>query len=449
MRHRFRPPRPEAPDRSPRGLALLRALRTNMLQLWPKAAYAEDLVSGRIFGRRYFLFNSPGAIHRVLLENADNYRRPAPTVRILKPVIGEGVLLSEGEEARRLRRVIMPALAPRVLPSLVPHIARSTLELAARYRSEAAETVDLLSDMQGLALDIAARTMFSLEIGEHGAALRALIARYRMRLGQPDLLDVVLPLAIPTPRDFARRRFRPHWTGLMDTIIRQRLAAPLSHRPRDLFDHLLGASHGTTDAPLTQGQLRDQISTMIVAGHETSALAMFWSLYLLASVPEAQDRVAAEARNLPRAPEEIGTPELPYTRAVVNEALRLYPPAFLVAREAVSDDRCAGVAVPAGALVIISPWILGRHQRLWPDPDAFDPDRFLGGEAPSRYAHMPFGAGQRVCIGAQFAMLELTLALALLTRDFEIGLATSRPVVPAAVVSMQPDHDARFTLRRR
>ena len=422
-----------------------------MLRLWPRSAYEDELLSGRIFGRRYFLFNSPAAIHRVLLENADNYRRPPATVRILKPVIGEGVLLREGDAARQDRRIIMPALAPRVLPSLAPHIASATLDLAARYGKQESGAVDLLADMQALALEIAARTMFSLEIGEHGAALRAHNARYRNRLGRPDLLDVVMPLAIPTPRDFARRRFRPRWTGLIDAIIRQRLEAPPSERPRDLFDHLIGASNGETGDAQARAWLRDQVSTMIVAGHETSALAMFWSLYLLASVPEVQERVAAEAHTVPRDPQAIGArlPDLPYTRAVVNEALRLYPPAFLIAREAVNDDAWDGLAVPAGALVIISPWILGRHRRLWPDPDAFDPERFLGGEGPPRYAHMPFGGGQRVCIGAQFALLELTLALALLIRDFEIAPATSTPVVPAAVVSMQPDHPARFILTRR
>jgi unspecific monooxygenase len=197
--------------------------------------------------------------------------------------------------------------------------------------------------------------------------------------------------------------------------------------------------------------LRDQVATMILAGHETTALAIFWSAFLIASAPSAQARVAEEVSNLDLSPDGAGAAlqRLPYTRAVVSEALRLYPPAFIIARQAAAADRCDGVAVPRGALVIISPWIVHRHRRRWEAPDAFDPTRFLGDRPPQKFAYIPFGVGPRVCVGAQFGLAEAVLALAILVKAFDLRLADSEPVIPAAVVSMQPERPARFRLSPR
>jgi unspecific monooxygenase len=305
--------------------------------------------------------------------------------------------------------------------------------------------------MQELALEVAARSMFSLEMRRHGTALRALIARYRPRLGRPTGLDLILPTAIPTLRDLARMKFRSDWIALMDAIVAQRWELPASAAPRDLFDLLIAARDPETGAHFSRAQLRDQVATMIVAGHETTALALFWSLFLLASSPEAQDRVAQEADGedfTPNAASEAFK-RLPFTRAVVNEALRLYPPAFLIARQAVAADCCGGTPVPAGALVVISPWVLHRHVRLWDRPEIFDPARFLRGKPPDRFAFVPFGAGPRICVGAQLALVEVVLVLAILVRSFRFGLADPRPVMPAAIVSMQPNYPASFDVQVR
>jgi len=285
----------------------------------------------------------------------------------------------------------------------------------------------------------------------HGPALRHLIGRYRPRLGQPSPLDIVLPTAIPTLRDLGRARFRSRWIELMDAIIDQRFALPPGETPRDLFDMLTGVRDLDTGAGLSRAQLRDQVATMIVAGHETTALALFWALFLLASSPDAQERIAGEVRGVDLGPDAAGEAlqRLPFTRAVVNEALRLYPPAFIIARQAVRADRCGDTPVPPGALVVISPWVLHRHARRWSRPDAFDPERFLRDEPPQRLSFMPFGAGPRVCVGAQFGLAEVILVLAILIKKFEFRLAGARPVLPAAVVSMQPDHAAPFRLRTR
>jgi cytochrome P450 len=448
----FVPPRPVPRRRELNWYRLLRALRSDALGMWPEGAYEQDILVNKFFGRQRVLLNAAGAIHHVLVENAANYRRSPASIRILRPLVGDGLFLSEGEDWKHQRRTIAPSLAPRVLPLLARHVADVAQEAVQRLTSCQDEAIDLLAALQFLALEIAGRSMFSLEMRRHGPALRKLIARFGARLGRPYLFDMLLPPSIPTLRDLARHRFRGQWVALMDRIVGARLAVGLEGAPRDLFDVLRAARDPETGAAFSPAQLRDQVATLIVAGHETTALALFWSLYLLASAPAEQQRLADEVAGIDLAPGGIdrALTYLPYTRAVVSEALRLYPPAFVIVREAIAEDRWQDVAIPAGSLAMVSPWILHRHRRYWQNPDSFDPSRFLEG-APGipRLAYLPFGTGPRVCVGAQFALTEATIVLATLIRHFEVALIGTRPVLPAAVVTTQPDHPALFRLRLR
>ncbi|HEY2111834.1 MAG TPA: cytochrome P450 [Dongiaceae bacterium] len=427
-------------------------MRSDALGMWPEGAYEQDILVNKFFGRQRMLLNAADAIHHVLVENAANYRRSPASIRILRPLVGDGLFLSEGEDWKHQRRTIAPSLAPRVLPLLARHVADVAQEAVQRLTSCQDEAIDLLAALQFLALEIAGRSMFSLEMRQHGPALRKLIARFGARLGRPYLFDMLLPPSIPTLRDLARHRFRGQWVALMDRIVEARLAGAPEGAPRDLFDVLRVARDPETGAAFSPAQLRDQVATLIVAGHETTALALFWSLYLLASAPAEQQRLADEAAGIDLAPGGIdrALTDLPYTRAVVSEALRLYPPAFVIVREAIAEDRWQDVAIPAGSLAMVSPWILHRHRRYWQNPDAFDPSRFLeGAPAIPRLAYLPFGTGPRVCVGAQFALTEATIVLATLIRHFEVTLIGTRPVLPAAVVTTQPDRACLFRLRPR
>jgi len=427
------------------------ALGSNALAAWPREAYEAEVLHQRFLGRKLLLLNAPEAIRHVLVENAGNYRRSRATIRILRPLVGEGLFLSDGEAWRFQRQIIAPALAPRVVPLLLSHVASATEESLARLAAASAP-VDLLATMQILALEIAGRSMFSLEMQQHGPAMRGLIRRFGERLGRPHLFDIVLPVAIPNLRDLARRRFRAEWLRLMDAIIATRPDAPDPDAPRDLFDLLRTARHPETGQGFSAGELRDQVATMIVAGHETTALALFWSLYLLASAPDVQDRLAEEVRGLALTPTagSAALPRLVYARAVVSEALRLYPPAFVMVRQCVVADRWQETAIPPGTLVMIAPWILHRHRKFWRDPESFDPSRFLGDGPPvPRLAYLPFGAGPRVCVGAHFAMAEATLVLAMIVQRFQVARADVGPVMPVAVVTTQPDRPAPFRLSPR
>src|SRR6516225_10028268 len=238
----FVPPRPEPPAEDLRLLQFFTAMRTNAVQIWPRAAYEQDaLVSrGPLTGRMRVLLNTADAIHRVLVDNTANYHRTAATIRILRPIVGDGLLLSEGEDWRHQRRTMAPAMAPRVVPMMARHVALATEGTMAQVTQVGANSpVDILATVQFLALEIAARSMFSLEMRQYGAALRRLITRFSANLGRPYFLDLMLPAAIPTLRDLARMRFRAHWVSFMDEIIEARLRAPqaddaICGKPRDL-----------------------------------------------------------------------------------------------------------------------------------------------------------------------------------------------------------------------
>ena len=448
----FIPPRPPIPTRELPFLQFLRAIRTNALTMWTEKAYQEDVLVRRFLGRSHMLLNAPDAIHHVLVENHANYRRSPASIRILRPIMGNGLLLSDGEDWRLQRRTIAPALAPRTLPVLARHIVTSAREAIAVLSTQTNQPVGLLAAMQNLALDIAGRSMFSLETRQYGAAMRRLLTEYSLNYSKPHLFDMVLPPSIPTLRDLGRRRFQRRWMALMAEMMHPRLAAPAADTPRDLFDLLLAARDPETGEGFSPDQLRDQIATMILAGHETTAVTLFWSLVLLSGAPDEQQRVADEAHGVEITPDNAmaAMPQLVRTRAVISEAMRLYPPAFAIAREAIGKDRIGAIDIPRGTVLLIAPWVLHRHQRLWRDADAFDPSRFLPGAPPiPRFAYLPFGAGPRVCVGAQFALAEATLVLAMLIREFEVTLDDPMPVMPVAVVTTQPDHPPTFRLRTR
>lgn len=421
------------------------SLRNNVLAGFSPRVFEELSVARRFAGRQQIVLSDPEAIRHILIENADNYRRTAVTYRLLAPVLGRGMLLATGEDWRAQRRAAAPALAPRMMPGVAGTVAQACGGLVAELAALGGAPTDLFARLQLLALDIAATALFSLDLGREGPQVRAELQHYADGAGQPLLLDFLLPRFLPSPRWLARRRFRRRWMARIGRLLEARRAEPLAPVPRDLFDMMRAAA--TSDRALVE-----QSATMLAAGHETTAVALFWSFYILAHLPAAQRRIAAEAGALDLTP--AGAAEalakLPYTRAILDEALRLYPPAFSITRQARRGDNAAGIAIPPRAVVLIVPWVLHRHRRLWRDPDLFRPERFLpGAEPPRRFSYLPFGAGARACVGAQFALTEAVLVLASLVREFAIELTDRRPVLPLALITLQPDDPPLFRLRPR
>jgi cytochrome P450 len=300
-----------------------------------------------------------------------------------------------------------------------------------------------------MTLEIAGRTMFSFGMERHGAELRAFVNEYGTRLASPHFLDLLLPLSWPTPRDFARARFRKRWTKFVAQLMAERRAAGKNDNAplRDLFDLMDAARDPETGQAFTDEQLGDEVATMILAGHETTGTALFWALYLLALDPATQEQVAAEVRD---AGGVLDIDRLKFTRAVLDETMRLYPPAFLIARAAAGPDKIGDLAIEKGDVILMAPWLLHRHEKLWQNPNAFIPTRFMPpAPAPDRFAYLPFGVGARVCIGAHFALVEATLALAKVIGAFRVTLLDKAPVMPIGVVTTQPDRSPMFGIERR
>ena len=444
-RPRLVPPVPVPPERELPILPFIRKMRTNGIECWPKAAYELPVFRRRVLGKTRLTVSEPEAVRRVFVDNAENYVRSPISIRMLQPMLGQGLLLSAGSAWRHQRRTLAPAFTPKAIELLVPHILSATDETIRDLEQAAPRgSVDLFGALQHMALEIAGRTMFSVGMKRHGEALRGFVQEYSESLGRPNMLDVLLPLSVPSPWDLPRNRFRRRWTGFLDGVIADR-GSGSTGAARDLLDLLSAARDPESDEAFSPENLRDQVATLILAGHETTALTLLWACTMLALAPEVQETVFAEARADPQ--DATSLARLPYTRTVIDETLRLYPAAFIMARLAVGPDTLAGEPVRAGDIVAVAPWLLHRHRALWDDPDAFDPSRFLPGASPvPRFAYLPFGAGPRICIGASFALTEAVLALAGLVRNFRIELAQTRPVLPAAVVTTQPDHAPAFRL---
>jgi len=428
----------------------LAAMRESVIGTWGQRAYEEDIIQGRFFGHSSFILNTPDAIRHVLVDNYENYTRTPAGFRVLRPVLGEGLLIAEGRAWKHQRRTLAPAFTPRAVSTLVPHMITATDETIAKLKETSGAPVDLRQAMQRMTLEIAGRTMFSFEMSRHGVTLRDLVMEYGSRLARPHFLDLLLPLSWPSPQDFSRARFRKRWTRFIAMLMVERRAAGKNESaPRDLFDLMVAARDPETGAAFSDEQLGDQVATMILAGHETTATALFWSLYLLALDPASQDMVAAEVQTA-TVNGALDIERLKFTRAVVDETMRLYPPAFLIARAAAGPDTVAGLPVKKKDVILIAPWLLHRHEKLWRDPNAFIPTRFVpGAPPPDRFAYLPFGVGARVCIGAHFALVEATLALAKIIGTFRVDLLDQEPVMPIGVVTTQPDRSPMFRITPR
>jgi unspecific monooxygenase len=442
---------PRAPENMGR-LARIAAIRNSTIGSWGQRAYEDDVIQGRFFGHSSFILNTPAAIRHVLVENYENYTRTPAGIRVLRPMLGEGLLLAEGRNWKHQRRTLAPAFTPRAVTTLVPHMVSAIDETVAALDKQRDAPVDLREAMQRMTLEIAGRTMFSFGMAHHGATLRDFVIEYGSRLARPHFFDLVLPTGWPSPQDISRTFFRRRWTRFIQALIADRRAAGKAEDapPRDLFELMVAARAPETGQAFSDEQLGDQVATMILAGHETTATALFWSLYMLALDPATQDRVAAEVRGI--ADNDTADIErLKFTRAVIDETMRLYPPAFLIARAAAGPDTLGnGLNVVRGDIILIAPWLLHRHEKLWHDPNAFVPERFgPGAPAPDRFAYLPFGVGPRVCIGAHFAIVEATLALAKIVSAFRIELIDRAPVMPMGVVTTQPDRSPPFRLTRR
>ncbi|MFO1147842.1 MAG: cytochrome P450 [Alsobacter sp.] len=452
------PPAPEPPDRPLSRLEVLARLRRNPLTLWTKRHFREPVVAGKGVLGYGVVISDPAGIRRVLVENGANYRKDDLQRAVLAPGLGQGLLTAEGEAWKRARRTLAPLFTPRRVDALArrmtPPIEAQVARMAARREGR---VVDVAEDMTRLTYDVLAETLFSNTIAGGAAAFGAALTRYFDTQGRIDPLDILgAPAWLPR---IGRLRARPalrFFEEQVTSIIAQRqseLAAGQGRpdEPPDLLSALLQARDPETGAGLSDEEVGANIVTFIGAGHETTANALTWTLYLLATHPEARRMVEAEADAAGDLAQAARDERLPWTRAVLEEAMRLYPPVASLTRAAREQDVVAGAVVPKGALVVVAPYVLHRHERLWEDPALFRPERFLPGarEAIDRYAYLPFGAGPRICIGQLFAMTEAVIALAAMLRSLRFQYAGDQPPTPQQRITLRPREGMPMRVTRR
>lgn len=439
----FVPPAPKPRTKPPSLFELIRIVYRNPLELWGEPSYNEPWVSVNAIGGPLVIANDPGLIRHVLVDNAKNYKLATVRQKILRPILRDGLLTAEGQVWRRSRKAMAPVFTPRHIFGFARPMLKCTEAFAARYEDMLGETVDVSRDMTTLTYDILAETLFSGEIAGEPGAFEHQIDRLFETMGRVDPLDVLrAPDWLPRITRLRGRKTMAYFRSIVAETMEMRkkqLARDREGVPEDFLTLLLRA-----EGPegLSRAEIEDNIITFIGAGHETTARALGWAIYMLAEAPFERERVERELAQVLAQEQDPAKwlDSMPFTRAVFEEAMRLYPPAPSINREPVETDSYQGFVLRKGAQVLVMPWTVHRHRKLWDKPDAFMPERFHPGnrEKIDRYQYLPFGAGPRVCIGAAFAMQEAVIALAVLLSKYRFDTVTATKPWPVQKLTTQP-----------
>jgi len=414
----------------------------NPLRALPQAVYEEFVISFPSRKAGMVWVTDPALVERILLHDSEKFPKTPLERRVFGPALGDGILTAEGPSWRWQRRIAAPLFRHQDLLRLVPDMAAAAEAQMARWRRQPAGTVAPIErDMTDVTYDVVTRTLFAGAGAAEGEAIK--------RAGST-LLDVItweiaaammrLPTSVWHPGRGRMRRSSALLRGVVgDIVARRRIEGGADS---GLIGRLLAARDPDTGEPMSDAQVTDNLLTFLLAGHETTAKALTWALYLLARAPEWQARVRAEVTKVAgdRPIEARHLEALVVTTRVLKEAMRLYPPAPVMTRQASQDVELNGLPIRAGALIVMPIYAIHRHRKLWPDPELFDPDRFLP-EREAQFARaqfMPFGFGQRTCIGMSFAMIEATVLLATFVREARFGWDGGHPPEPVSRVTLRP-----------
>ena len=399
-----------------------------------------DVAFLRFPGLPAYLLTGPEEIEEVLVGKSRKFAK-ARIMRKMLSVAGEGLLVSEGDFWRRQRRLVAPAFHGArirgyagVMVSYADRMLDGWVEGSAR---------DVHRDLMGLTLEIVVKTLFDQDVAEEGAAVGEALGDIMSHFSDQGLASAVLrmlPEAVPTPSNLRHRRAKERLAAIVGGLVEERRAG--SGGGRDLLA-MLAEARDEEGRGMGEAQIRDEALTVVLAGHETTAIALSWTFWLLGGHPEAEERLGAEVRgelgDRPAGPEDL--PRLPYADAVLKESMRLYPPAWAVGREALEDCEIGGYHVPEGTQMFISPYLVQRDGRFFEDPEAFRPERWLNGAAEGlpRYAYFPFGGGPRMCVGSGFARMEAALLLATIARRFRLARVPGRAPTPRPTITLRPE----------
>jgi cytochrome P450 len=396
-----------------------------------------------------YLLAHPEAVEHVLVRNHKNYRKPDFFNGPVGELAGQGLVTSEGETWRTHRKLVQPAFHRERMAGLGTLMAGAAEAMARDWeRSGPGRVLDILPEMMRLTLRIASTTLFSADIsGEAdsiGGAFRTAFAHVSRLMNRPPFV----PRWLPTPEN---RRFAEA-KRLLDRVVLELIEARRQEggSREDLLSTLLAAQDEETGLGMSDAQVKDEVLTLLLAGHDTVGAALGWTWYLLGQHPDVQDRLFDEVhgRLEGRTPTAADLPELPLSRAVFEEALRLYPPAPGMPREALGPDEIGGFGIPKKAIVVLSQYVTHRHPEFWDDPERFDPERFLPGRGAGRpkFAYYPFGGGPRSCVGNHFALMEGALVLATIAQRFRVELVPGQAIEPDTTFTLKPKPGVRVAL---
>ena len=427
----------------------------NQFEALPRVAYEKPIWEfSSVFGKS-FVISDPVGVKRVLVDNVANYPKTEMEKKLLGGMLGEGLLVSDGDKWKSHRRLMAPSFDFKSIVGYSPAMVGAAEERAAEWdQLGEGAPVNIAHEMTTLTLKVISRTMFSADGEQAGELVDHSLRKVTENLDF-NLLDMI-PLIGP-PR-LKRKMARIHegfgpMDATMQKLIKARAAAP-HETPRDLLDRLVAARDSDTGVRLTNDEVRDEVVIIFLAGHDTTALALTYTFYLLSQHPEVEAKLHEELSRVlgGRAPVHDDLAKLPYTRMVIEESMRLYPPAPGLSNRAVlADDEVCGVKIPKGANIAVIPWLVHRHFTLWDDPFRFDPERFSPerSQGRHRFAFIPFGGGPRVCIGMALAMTEAQLILATLAQRFAPKLVPGQEIVLQHRVTMRPRDGIQMRLAAR
>jgi len=440
----------------PRGVPIVGSLfdawRDPLKLLSEGARDHGNVVRFRFGAFQYLLVSGLSEIQYVLVKNQKNYVK-SRSYQGVKLVLGEGLLTSEGEFWRRQRRLAQPAFHAQRLRGLVGSMARLTGDAIARWKALPASgrTLDMHDEMTRLTFRIVGKTLCSTDVeGDAQAIGKAMTVAVHFANEYVEQL-VRLPPWLPFPKNFRFKKALTTLDALVYRMIEEHRAE--SDHEGDLLGMLMSATDDGDGEGMTPKQLRDEVMTLVLAGFETTANALSWTLYLLTKHPEVARKVEEEATRVlgGRIATFEDLPRLEYTERVLQESMRLYPPAWCFERAAVEADEVGGYSIPAGTTIAVCPYALHRNPAYWENPETFDPDRFLPerSEARSRFAYLPFGDGPRICIGKAFAMMETKIILAMMAGAFHLQLAGEDRVAIDPGITLRPKNGMPMTLTPR
>jgi cytochrome P450 len=426
----------------------LKKLFTDRLALMSDSAQVHgDVVRIAIGPKTMYLVNHPDLAKHVLADNAANYHKGIG-LQEARRALGDGLLTSDGETWKKQRRTIQPVFQPKRIARQASVVANEVEGLVKRLR-DTTGPVEILHEMTGLTLGVLGKTLLDADLAGFTSLGHSFEAVQDQAMFEAVTLSMV-PQWAPLKKQLRFRESRDDLRRIAEELVEQRFANP-AENGEDVLSRLIDSSG-------TREQMRDELITLLLAGHETTASTLGWAFHLLDEHPDIAEKLRAEADAVlgDQLPTHEDLHRLPYTARVIEEVMRLYPPVWLLPRVAQADDEIGGYHIPAGSDVVVVPYTLHRHPAFWPEPEKFDPDRFdpdrFDPDRPSgrpRYAYIPFGAGPRFCIGNSLGVMEAVFVLTMVLRDFELRKLPGYDVVPEAMLSLRVRGGLPMTVHTR